>query len=438
MGKTIAFHTLGCKLNYAETSQLERRFQAAGYTVVNFKSVADIYVINTCTVTAIAEKKGRAAIRSAITKNPDAFVAVIGCFAQIHPDQIAQIEGVNLILGNAEKHTLPEKIEEYENTSCSTRIVCDVKPLFKQEIFAPSHSEGHRTRAFLKIQDGCEYFCTYCAIPFARGKNRSRSIEETVSEAETIGKHGVKEIVLTGVNIGEFGSERNETFFNLLQALDNVGGVERYRISSIEPNLLTSEIITFTSKSKKFLPHFHIPLQSGSDTILKRMNRRYSRSLFADKVHEIKEHMPDAFIAADIMVGFPGETNEEFQNMFDFLSNLPLSELHVFPYSERPNTLAAKMSGKIPMHIRRERSHLLHELSENKKSQFYAQNKGTLHHILWESDIENGNIFGFTENYLRVKTAFCKEKINTITPATLYKQDENGIFSVIFDKNTSL
>lgn len=438
MGKTIAFHTLGCKLNYAETSQLERRFQDAGYTVVNFKSVADIYVINTCTVTAIAEKKGRTAIRSAIAKNPDAFVAVIGCFAQIHHDQIAKIEGVNLILGNADKHTLLEKIEEYNNTFCTPRPVCNVKPLFKQEVFAPSHSEGHRTRAFLKIQDGCEYFCTYCAIPFARGKNRSRSIEETVAEAETIGKHNVKEIVLTGVNIGEFGSERNETFFDLIQALDKVNNIERYRISSIEPNLLTSEIIAFTSKSKKFLPHFHIPLQSGSNLVLKRMNRRYSRNLFSDKVYEIREQMPDAFIAADIMVGFPGETDEEFENMFDFLSGLPLSELHVFPYSERPGTLAAKMDGKIPMHIRRKRSHRLHELSKNKKSQFYIQNRETDHCILWESDIENGYIFGFTENYLRAKTLFCQEKINTITPATLHHQDENGIFSVVFNEKTSL
>ncbi|MCX6230995.1 MAG: tRNA (N(6)-L-threonylcarbamoyladenosine(37)-C(2))-methylthiotransferase MtaB [Bacteroidetes bacterium] len=430
MNKKVAFQTFGCKLNFAETSQISRQFVANGFEVADFKETADVYVINTCTVTSIAEKKCKTAIRAAIKRNPDAKVAVVGCFSQLKADEIQEIEGVDIIVGNNEKYKLLELITNREQNNDSGCAYCDVKQMDKSDAFVPSYSSGDRTRSFLKIQDGCDYFCTYCAIPFARGRSRSDTIENIVKSAQQIAREGIKEIILTGVNIGDFGKLNNENFLQLIKALDEVDGIERYRISSIEPELLTDEIIEFVVQSKKFLPHFHIPLQSGSNKILKLMKRHYQRELFAERIYKIKTVMPDSCIAADVITGFPGETDEDFNDAVHFITSLPISYLHVFTYSERPDTLAAKLEGVVPVNIRRERSKQLQILSDRKKHEFYLQNKGRMKKVLFESDIHHGFIFGFTDNYIRVKIITDKTLINKVLDVRLKDLDSDEVFIV--------
>lgn len=419
---TIAFHTLGCKLNFAESSDLARRFSAQGYNQVDFKQKADVYVLNTCTVTQIAEKKCRNAIRQAHSLNPEAIIAVIGCFSQLNSNVIETIEGVDIILGNDDKHKLVDYVLNHHKTSSPTNKVFDISRL---KTFYTSYSSDDRTRSFLKVQDGCDYFCTYCAIPFARGRSRNKDIGTIIDCAKQLAKEGKKEVVLTGVNIGDFGKSTNETFLDLIKRLDEIEEIKRYRISSIEPNLITKEVIDFCANSRAFLPHFHIPLQSGDNKILKLMHRKYERELFAERVNYIKEKMPLAFIAADVIVGFPQETKEDFLSTYKFIESLPLAFLHVFTYSERPNTIAAKMQGKVPIAERRERSKELQKLSLEKKIKFYEKNCGNKEKILWEADNENGMMFGFSGNYIRVARPFEEKYINQITEEELTKLDKS-------------
>lgn len=414
--KTIAFHTLGCKLNFAESSFLAGGFAERGYTQVAFKEKADVYVINTCTVTQVAEKKCRNAIRQANKLNPEAIVAVIGCMSQLKDKEIAKIEGVDIILGNDDKRKLIDLVENHKKNTSVENHVCDISRLHS---FYPSYSSSDRTRSFLKIQDGCDYFCTYCAIPYSRGRSRSGDIASTVACAEELAKQGKKEVVLTGVNIGEFGKQSGETFLELIRELDKIEGIERYRISSIEPNLITEETVDFCAASKKFLPHFHIPLQAGSNKILHLMKRKYDRELFAERVNYINRRMPHAFIAADVIVGFPHETAEDFAEAKDFIASLPLAALHVFTYSERPGTPAAGMPESVSMSERHRRSMELQELSDRKKEAFYRANKGRKANVLWEADNEDGMMYGFTENYIRVGRKFDEQYINEITEETI-------------------
>lgn len=414
--KKVAFHTLGCKLNFAESSDLARTFIKNGYEQVSSKEFADVYIVNTCTVTQVAEKKCRNAIRQANHINPDAIIAVIGCFAQLEPQEISKIEGVDIILGNADKHKLFEYISNKEVFAEHWNNVEDIANVKE---FVSSYSSNDRTRSFLKIQDGCDYFCTYCAIPYARGRSRSETVENTILKAKELEKEGKKEVVLTGVNIGDFGKHNGETFFDLIKELDKIEHIERYRISSIEPNLITNEIIDFVKQSRSFLPHFHIPLQAGTNLLLEKMKRKYNRELFAQRINYINQVMPNAFIAADIIVGFPGETDEEFNSTINFINSLPLSALHVFTYSERPNSLAIKFDMKVPMNIRKQRSLVLQNISNNKKKKFYERNIGYKTKVLWESDNEKGIMFGFSDNYIRVGREFDEKYINTISEETL-------------------
>ena len=422
--KTIATHTLGCKLNFAETSDLMRRFNEAGWHSVDFGDKADLYVINTCTVTAIAEKKCRNAIRQAIATNPDAIVAVIGCFAQNDAAAIKKIDGVDIILGNDQKHNLLQHVERL--TKGYTKNDALTATPAEPTSFHLSYSHADRTRTFFKVQDGCDYFCSYCAIPFARGRSRSATVAETVAMARRIAASGAKEVVLTGINTGTFGKSHNETFFDLIRALDEMDGIERYRISSIEPNLVTDDIINFVASSRHFLPHFHIPLQAGSDKVLKLMHRRYDTAFYAALLNKIKAAMPDACIAADIMAGFNGETDAEFDKVMAFVDSIPISYLHVFTFSERPNTAALKMDQRIDIHHRREHSRQLHELSLQKKREFYLQQQGKTRPVLWESDRKNDFMFGFTDNYIRVRRPYNPALINTITDYRLthFVEDE--------------
>lgn len=421
---TIAAHTLGCKLNFAETSNIVRNFTLHGWQSVDFDSKADLYVINTCTVTAIAEKKCRNAIRQAVANNPDGIVAVIGCFAQNAANEIDTIDGVDFILGNDRKHNLYEIVDNYLNHKEYQKT--DTPPA---NTFHLAYSHADRTRTFFKIQDGCDYFCSYCAIPFARGHSRSTTVEETMATAREIAASGAKEVVLTGVNTGTFGKDNGESLFDLLKKLDTVDGIERYRISSIEPNLLTDEIIEFVAASKKFLPHFHIPLQAGSDAVLDLMHRRYDTAFYADLLKKIKALMPDACIAADIMAGFNGENDEEFEKTKTFVSSIPISYLHVFTFSERPRTAALRMDGRIPMHHRREHSRQLQEISDRKKQEFYLSQQGKTRPVLWESDLKEGFMHGFTDNYIRVRRPYDAALVNTITPFRLDRFDaENEVF----------
>lgn len=405
--KKIATHTLGCKLNFAETSNLVGKFIKAGYTSVDFKEWADVYVVNTCTVTAVAEKKCRTVIRQAHKTNPDAIIAVIGCFAQNEAQAVSQIEGVDIILGNDQKHNLLDYVERWNHQT----IICDDQP----KSFELAYSRSDRTRTFFKVQDGCDYFCTYCAIPFARGRSRSATIAETLKVAEEIALSGSKEIVLTGVNTGTFGIHNHETFLDLLKGLDKIQGIERYRISSIEPNLITDEILEFVAHSRAFAPHFHIPIQAASDVVLKNMHRHYDTAFYREKILRIKDLMPDACIAADLMVGFNGETDTEFENGIRFIEDIPISYLHVFTYSNRPNTMALKMPGAIPMHIRRERSEVMHQLSDRKRHLFIEQQTGKSRPVLWESTNHNGMIQGWTDNYIRLQAPVGDHIPNTIT-----------------------
>ncbi|MCD6091101.1 MAG: tRNA (N(6)-L-threonylcarbamoyladenosine(37)-C(2))-methylthiotransferase MtaB [Bacteroidales bacterium] len=427
--KKIAFHTFGCKLNFAETSTIARSFYEKGYEKAENKELADLFVINTCTVTANAEKKCKSLIKQARKRNPNIQIALLGCYAELRPEELKQIEGVNYILGNEEKYKLIDHVEKaYEN--CYT-VAGDIN---KSKIFSPSYSLGDRTRSFLKIQDGCDYYCTFCAIPFARGHSRSDTIEHLIKEANTIAKQGTKELILTGVNIGTFGVKEETNLFELLKQLENVEGIERIRISSIEPNLLTDEIIELAANSKVIMPHFHIPLQSGSDKILSQMKRKYRREVFADRVLKIKSLLPNACVAADVIIGFPGETDEDFMHTYDFIDQLPVSYLHVFTYSDRPETKASQFINKVTSKAKKERSQKLHILGEKKARNFHKESFDTKPTVLWEATKSNGFIHGYTENYIQVKTAYNPDIINTIKKVNLNIVDKDSDFLAIFEK----
>lgn len=428
--KTVAFHTLGCKLNFAETSTIARQLTDAGYRKVNFDEPAKVYIINTCSVTENADKECKLHVKRAAKANPEGLVAIIGCYAQLKPEEISAIEGVDLVLGAKEKFNILSYLEDLEKTESYAQIhSCEID---EADFFVGSYSIGDRTRAFLKVQDGCDYKCTYCTIPLARGISRSDTIENVIENAKEIAAKDIKEIVLTGVNIGdygkgEFGNKKHEhTFLDLISELDKVEGIERIRISSIEPNLLKDESIDLVSKSKSFVPHFHIPLQSGSDELLKKMKRRYLTKLYHNRVNKIREVMPDACIGVDVIVGFPGETEELFLETYNFLNELPISYLHVFTYSERENTEAAEMGGIVPVAERKKRNKMLRILSEKKKMEFYRTQLGKTLSVLWEHENKDGMMFGFTENYVRVSKPFDEKSVNHIEEITLDKILENG------------
>jgi threonylcarbamoyladenosine tRNA methylthiotransferase MtaB len=425
--RKVALYTLGCKLNFSESSTIARMFEEEGYARVDFNDQPDVFVINTCSVTENADKKCKQLVKKALKINPDAFVAIIGCYAQLKPEDIAQIYGVNMVLGASDKFKIIEHFKTIDKTDEATVFASKINTVKE---FNPSYSKGDRTRSFLKIQDGCDYFCTFCTIPLARGNSRNNSIAETVKVAEEIGRTNINEVVLTGVNIGDFGQETDENFFELIQELDKVKGIERYRISSIEPNLLSAEIIDFVANSNKFMPHFHIPLQSGSDKILKAMRRKYLSNLYVDKVSKIKAAMPHACIGVDVIVGFPGETEEEFLTTYNFLNELDISYLHVFTYSERQNTTAIKMDGIVPKAERSKRSKMLHILSEKKKRYFYEQHLNKTYDVLFESEQHDDFLNGFTNNYIKVKVPHKKELENQIKTVTLTNIDSEGIVNV--------
>ncbi|HWZ22507.1 MAG TPA: tRNA (N(6)-L-threonylcarbamoyladenosine(37)-C(2))-methylthiotransferase MtaB [Cytophagaceae bacterium] len=428
--KTVAFYTLGCKLNYSETSTIGRLFEQSGYQKVEFHEKADVYVINTCSVTENADKKCRKIVKEALKHSPDAFVTIVGCYAQLKPQEIASIPGVHAVLGASEKFQLLELLGNFEKK--------ETTQVYNQEIsqatdYYCSYSINDRTRTFLKVQDGCDYSCSFCTIPLARGSSRSDSITNIVKTAEEIAKTEVKEIVLTGVNIGDYGliqGERKENFYSLVQELDKVEGIERFRISSIEPNLLSDEIIDFVARSEKFVPHFHIPLQSGSTKILKLMRRRYQRELYVERVSKIKAVMPDCCIGVDVIVGFPGETKEDFLETYNFLNELDISYLHVFTYSERDNTLASTLTGSVSAKERAERSKMLHILSEKKRRYFYESQLGKQVQILWEAEVENGKMHGFSQNYVKVTTAYDPLFVNEIKEMKLTRINEEGTVGV--------
>ena len=427
---TVAFHTLGCKLNFSETATIARQFEAENYTKVPFESKADVYVINTCSVTENADKRLKGLVQRALKQNPKGYVAAIGCYAQLQPKEIAQLGGVDLVLGAKEKFKLLDYITDLAKKEVGTVDACEIEATNR---FESSYSVGERTRAFLKVQDGCDYKCTYCTIPKARGISRSDTLENILINAKEITNQGIKEIVLTGVNIGdygkgEYGNKKHEhTFFDLIQALENRTDADRIRISSIEPNLLTDEIISFVSRSQKFVPHFHIPLQSGSDILLKSMKRRYLTSLYVGKVKEIRKHMPHASIGVDVIVGYPGETEEEFLKTYDFLTSLPISYLHVFTYSERPGTEAATMENSIPMEVRHKRSKMLRILSVKKRRAFYEKHLSTSQQVLFEGRSKEGYMFGFTPNYIKVKTQWDSAWVNKKVMMKMKQLDPDGV-----------
>lgn len=428
--KTIAFHHFGCKVNFSEASSIAGTIQDKGITIKDFHEKADVYVISTCIVTAVAEKKCRAAIRQAYKLNPKAKIAVIGCFSELKPGELIQMEGVDLVLGNSAKFNLLEELEKLDSHCQVPQITpCDEDTDVNHSCnFIPSFSSGDRTRSFLKIQDGCDYFCSYCTIPMARGRSRSDTISHIVDSVGKISSRDIHEVVLTGINIGDFGKNTGERLIGLLHALEQTSGIERFRISSVEPDLLTDEIIDFVAHSKKFMPHFHIPLQSGSNRILRLMNRKYSTETYLSRVARILQLMPHACIAADVITGFPGETTDDFNETFLFLETLPISYMHVFSYSKRENTKAARFENPTPDHMKKGWSEKLHQLSDKKKIAFYKTNKIKVANVLFESDHDDGFIYGFTENYIRVKTSYNPTLVNTIVQLTLEKQDTNGIF----------
>ncbi|CAA7197364.1 tRNA (N(6)-L-threonylcarbamoyladenosine(37)-C(2))-methylthiotransferase MtaB [Chryseobacterium potabilaquae] len=432
--RTAAFHTLGCKLNFAETSTIARQLTDAGYDKVSFDEKADVYVINTCSVTENADRECKLHVKRAIKANPEGLVVIVGCYAQLKPEEISQIEGVDLVLGAKEKFTILSYLEDLEKSESKGVIhSCEIE---ETDFFIGSYSIGDRTRAFLKVQDGCDYKCTYCTIPLARGISRSDTIENVLKNATEIAGKDIKEIVLTGVNIGdygkgEFGNKRHEhTFLDLISELDKVEGIERIRISSIEPNLLKDESIDLVSRSRSFVPHFHIPLQSGCDELLKKMKRRYLTKLYKDRVSKIREVMPHAAIGVDVIVGFPGETEERFMETYNFLHDLPITYLHVFTYSERENTEAVSMDGIVPIAERKKRNKMLRILSEKKKMAFYQTQLGKTLPILWEHENKEGKMYGFTENYVRVQKDFDAESINQIEFLNLEKILSDGTVSV--------
>ncbi|NUM31661.1 MAG: tRNA (N(6)-L-threonylcarbamoyladenosine(37)-C(2))-methylthiotransferase MtaB [Bacteroidetes bacterium] len=422
MFKTVAFYTLGCKLNFSETSTIARQLESAGFVKTDFQKGADVYVINTCSVTENADKKCSKVVREAHKYNADARVVVIGCYAQLKPDEIANITGVDMVLGASEKFNLVNHIALLGN---SEKPVIFNNPIKEVRSFVPGFSAGDRTRSFMKVQDGCDYFCTFCTIPLARGKSRSQTIEKTLETARQVAQTGIKEVVLTGVNIGDFGRENHESFFDLIKKLDTLDGIERFRISSIEPNLLTDEIINFVRVSKKFAPHFHIPLQSGSDLLLEKMRRKYKSKLYLSRVENIKKVMPHCCIGVDVIVGFPGETHELFTQTYNFLKELDISYLHVFPYSERPNTGAVKMEGKVSESEKNKRVQILRELSEKKRHKFYNDNIGKDFTVLYEAEHNNGIMHGYTENYIKIETEYDPLLVNELVKVKLIEINSN-------------
>ncbi|HPH87124.1 MAG TPA: tRNA (N(6)-L-threonylcarbamoyladenosine(37)-C(2))-methylthiotransferase MtaB [Chitinophagales bacterium] len=423
--KKIAFHTLGCKLNFSETSAIARQMQERGFTTVDFEEASDVYVINTCSVTDQADTKCRNIVRKAMKQNPDAYVVVVGCYAQLKPKEIASIKGVDLVLGAAEKFKLPEIITDLTKNPCGQVLASEIS---NANFFVDAYSVGDRTRSFLKIQDGCDYKCSFCTIPLARGKSRSDTPENVLKNAKDLASKGVKEIVLTGVNTGDYGKgiEGDFTFFDIVKQLDEVEGIERFRISSIEPNLLTDEIIEFVAQSKRFMPHFHIPLQSGSDKMLKLMQRRYKSDLYKSRVEKIKNVMPHACIGVDVIVGFPQETDDDFLDTYNFVNELDISYLHVFTYSERANTKAIEMEGVIPVPVRNQRNAMLRTLSEKKKRYFYQQFLGTTRLALMEQE-QHGNVMhGFTDNYIKVSMPFDALHVNQLVNVHLQDFDDAG------------
>lgn len=433
MQKTAAYHTLGCKLNFAETSTIARSLTEGGFKTVEFQQKADVYIINTCSVTQNADKECKSIVKKALKSNPEGFVVIVGCYAQLKPEEIAQIPGVDLVLGANEKFNLLQFLQNIEKSSVAQVHSCEIQDA---DFYESAYSIGDRTRAFLKVQDGCDYKCTYCTIPLARGISRSDTVENILDKAGEIAAQGIQEIVLTGVNIGdygkgEFGNKKHEnTFMELCERLDAETCVNRIRISSIEPNLLKDELIEFTAESQRFVPHFHIPLQSGSDEILKKMKRRYLSGLYTDKVTKIKEVIPHACIGVDVIVGFPGETEEEFLKTYKFLNELNISYLHVFTYSERDNTEAAEMADSVPLNERKRRNKMLRILSEKKRMAFYQSQLGSTRKVLWEEENRNGMMFGYTDNYVRVQTPFDPALINCATDAELVMMNSLGIIDV--------
>lgn len=428
--KKVGFYTLGCKLNFSETSTIARSFKDEGFDRVDFNDPADIYVINTCSVTENADKRFKTIVKQAQKSNPEAFVVAVGCYAQLKPQELADVNGVDLVLGATEKFKITDYLNDLSKNDLGEVHSCEIEDA---DFYVGSYSIGDRTRAFLKVQDGCDYKCTYCTIPLARGISRSDTLDNVLKNAREISQQNIKEIVLTGVNIGdygkgEFGNKKHEhTFYELVQALDEVEGIERLRISSIEPNLLKNETIDFVSKSETFVPHFHIPLQSGSNDILKAMRRRYMRELYVDRVKKIKQVMPHACIGVDVIVGFPGETEEHFLETYNFLSKLDISYLHVFTYSERANTVAASLDQVVPKNIRTKRSKMLRGLSAKKRRAFYESQIGATRKVLFESENKAGYIHGFTDNYVKVKTPWNPEFVNTLHNIELTKIDDDGL-----------
>ncbi len=421
--KTVALYTLGCKLNFSETSTIARQLNELGFDRVSPSTPADMYVINTCSVTEHAEKKCRQAIRKFVKLSPNAFIAVVGCYAQLNPDEIGKIEGVDLIMGASEKGSLPLHINNATKKPQVKIYSCDIDVISD---FFPAYSSGDRTRSFLKVQDGCDYHCTYCTIPLARGKSRNISIAKIIEQAEQIAAEGIKEVIVTGVNTGDFGRTTNESFIDLLKELEKVNGIERFRVSSIEPNLITDSVIDFMAHSNKFLPHFHIPLQSGSDNVLKLMKRRYNTSLFAEKISLIKQAMPHAFIGIDVIVGFPGETDSDFSTTYNLLKNLKPSFLHIFPYSERPNTPAIDYPNKVPSKTITNRAAQLNSLSNELHLNFYKQHIGYTDAVLFETTKKNGQMNGYTRNYIRVEYPYAKNLVGSISKIEITGISETG------------
>ena len=434
--KKVAFYTLGCKLNFSETSTIGRLFEDAGYAKVEFTDGADIYVINTCSVTENADKKCKQIVKKALKHNPDAFVVIVGCFAQLKPEEIAKMPGVDLVLGANEKFNIVEHLDNLEKKAVGEFVAEEIK---HTKTFVPGYSFGDRTRTFLKVQDGCDYFCSFCTIPLARGRSRSANVAATMKTAYEVAATNAQEVVLTGVNIGDFGKGHNETFFDLVKELDTVEGIARYRISSIEPNLLSNDIISYVSNSQRFVPHFHVPLQSGSDHILKQMRRRYDTELYADRIKHIKQEMPNACIGVDVIVGYPGETETEFLKTYEFLNGLDISYLHVFSYSERDNTTAVRVTENIvSKEDRAKRSKMLHILSDKKKRAFYETQIGKSGTVLWEAEEDGGMMHGFTENYIKVKTAFDADKVNSFEQVMFNEIDRDGVMKVAVTVNQSV
>jgi len=439
--KKVAFYTLGCKLNFSETSTIARNFVDEGFERVDFSEKADIYVINTCSVTDNADKRFKSIVKNALKQNYEAFLIAVGCYAQLKPEELAAVDGVDLVLGATEKFNVTSYINDLSKNDIGEVHSCEIKDA---DFYVGSYSIGDRTRAFLKVQDGCDYKCTYCTIPLARGISRSDTLENVINNAKEISSKGIKEIVLTGVNIGdygkgEFGNKKHEhTFLELVKKLDEVDGIHRLRISSIEPNLLKDETIDFVSKSNSFVPHFHIPLQSGSDVLLKKMKRRYLRKTYTNRVAKIKEVMPNACIGVDVIVGFPGETEELFLETYKYLSELNISYLHVFTYSERPNTKAVDFDGVVPKKIRAKRSKMLRGLSAKKRRFFYESQLDKTFTVLFENENKEGYIHGFTENYVKVKTPWNPDLVNTLNTIKLTKIDNDGMVRFDFVKEKFL